>query len=285
MRSQDLRAFKLLHKNGLGYLQAPLPGPYGNIDHGFSTRIGGCSQGVYSSLNTAYHTGDEVEAALENRRRFFSAFAYDYRELVSTIQVHGSDIAVFNGCRRGEGALPGTAVQRCDALVTTEPGLVLAAYAADCQLIYFYSLQENPVIALVHSGREGALGAIGAKVARYLQQRYRVDPNHLSAALGPAICGRCYLVDDSIAARFRQAGWGKTPYLQPAGDGYRQLDLSAINREQLLDAGIRAHNLVENSWCTSCRPDLFYSYRRDRGVTGRMIGFIAIRRARGGGFH
>ncbi|MCJ7806110.1 MAG: polyphenol oxidase family protein, partial [Clostridia bacterium] len=95
-----------------------------------------------ASLNTAFHTGDSEDNVLENRRRLFALFGYDNREIVSSIQVHGTGLAIFNQVHRGEGALPGSAREQCDALVTTAEGLILTAYAADCMLIYFVSQQK-----------------------------------------------------------------------------------------------------------------------------------------------
>ncbi len=219
---------------------------------------------------------------IENRRRFFNLFQYDYRDIVSAIQVHGTELALFEQAQRGEGAMPGSARQQCDALVTTTAGLPLTAYSADCMLIYFTS-QQKPLAALAHAGWRGTLGGIGIKVIRYLQERFGAEPGRLLVGLSPAVCRLCYQVDDKVAGQFCAAGWDDPAYLEPSEDGGWKLDLSAINAGQILGAGVKEENLVRNNWCTCCNPDLFYSYRRDKGVTGRMIGFIAISNHSGGG--
>jgi len=273
--------FKVIRAGDTAYLQAPLFTQSGLVDHAFSTRLGGCSDGPLSSLNTAYHTGDREENVIRNRRRFFNLFNYDYRDLVSAVQVHGTDLDVVKLSRRGEGALPGTARRECDALVTTEPGLPLGAYSADCQLIYFIS-KQRPLAALAHAGWKGTLGGIGPKVVSFLQDQYRVSPDQILAALSPAICPDCYKVDEKTAGLFQSAGWNRTPYLEPAAAGSYKLDIGAINFAQLLAGGIKPENINRSRLCTSCRSDLFYSYRRDRGNTGRMIGFIALKDQTGG---
>lgn len=197
------------------------------------------------------------------------------------MQVHGTDLIVVGEENRGEGALPGSARVEGDALITTEIRLPLAAYSADCMLIYFAS-KEKPLAALAHAGWRGTLGGIGAKVARYLQVHYGADPGQLVAALSPAVCRECYEIDGKTAELFRAGGWDNPAYLEPSAAGSFKLDLGAVNREQLTGAGIRKENIRWSGLCTSCREDLFYSYRRDRGVTGRMIGFIAIREQQGG---
>jgi polyphenol oxidase len=273
--SRDNKSFSLLRRGGLAYLESPLLADSGLVEHAFSTRTGGCSSGNLASLNMAFHTEDNPDHVLENRRRFFNLFAADHRQLVSAIQVHGTEIAVFNHNHQGEGALPQSATKSCDALVTTEPGLILSAYAADCQLLYFCAL-DRPLVALVHAGKQGALGRIGQKVVNYLKEQYHVKPDRLLAAMSPAVCRGCYQVGEQDATLFRQAGWSNRCYLEQSGADSFELDLGAINLEQLLTAGINHDNIAISGLCTSCNPDLFYSYRRDRGITGRMIGFIVL---------
>lgn len=259
----------------------PLFNESGLVDHAFSTRLGGCSSGEFTSLNTAFHTADSAENVLENRRRFFNKFSYDFRSLVASHQVHGTEISLVDSSHSGEGALPGSVRKECDALVTTAVGLPLTAYAADCMLIYFHS-QQPSLVALAHAGWRGAVGGIGAKVVQYLKENFTVDPGRLLVALSPAICRYCYTIDDNTANEFNAAGWSGADYLEKAEAGGYHLDLSAVNANQLLSAGVKTEHLAQNSWCTSCRRDLFYSYRRDRGATGRMIGFIALKNSAGG---
>lgn len=229
-----------------------------------------------ASLNTAFHTEDSAENVLENRRRFFEMFNYDYRKIVSGIQVHGTDLAVFDLANLGEGAAPGSANKKCDALVTTEKCLSLAAYAADCMLIYMVST-EKPVVAIAHAGWRGTLGEIGPAVTYFIMQQYGVQPEQLLVSLSPAICRNCYLVDHDTAMKFFAAGWKEPPFMEFEEDGTYKLDIKAINREQLYNCGIKENNLDYSSFCTSCHKEMFYSYRRDLGNTGRMIGFAALK--------
>ncbi len=208
-------------------------------------------------------------------------FNYDYRDVVSSVQVHGTELVVVGQGNRGEGALPGSARQKCDALITTEKGLPLTAYSADCMLIYFVS-KQTPLAALAHAGWRGTLGNIGAKLICYLRDYYGAEPEQLLVALSPAICRNCYRVDKKTAALFNSAGWYSYAYLEPAADDSFKLDLAAVNKEQLIINGIKKENLSFSSLCTSCNRELFYSYRRDRGITGRMIGFLALSNQPGG---
>lgn len=271
------KGFRLVRQGELVYLQSSLLEECGVVDHAFSTRLGGCSSGAMLALNTAFHTGDSRECVLENRRRLLSGWGYDLKELVAGIQVHGTGVALVTEKDRGRGAAPGTFLGEYDALVTAAPGVVLTAYAADCFLLYFVE-PRLPVIALAHAGWRGTLGGMARLVVEYLREQFAVEPGGLSAAVSPGVCSRCYPVDGAVAERFRDAGWGGEPYLEPAPGNRYHLDLSRINAAQLRRAGVREERLAAgHGWCTACRPDLFYSYRRERGVTGRMIGFLAIR--------
>lgn len=268
--------FKLYNKTTIPYLQSTLLAKSGLVDHGFSTRLGGCSTGPTASLNTAFHTEDSTKNVLENRRRFFDIFNYDYRKTVSATQVHGTDLAVFDSSNHGEGAFPGSTRRECDALITSEKSLPLAAYAADCMLIFIVS-PEKPLVALAHAGWRGTLGEIGPAVIDYITKQYRLQPEKLYVALSPAICRDCYQVDPDIANKFVLAGWGDQPYMENQSNGSYKLDLKEINMAQLHRCGVKIDNLDYSSSCTSCHEDLFYSYRRDLGSTGRMIGFAALR--------
>jgi polyphenol oxidase len=274
MASTDKR-FRLTRRGDLTLLLSPLLESCSGVDHAFSTRLGGCSSEAMAALNTAFHTGDDYENVLENRCRLLKPWGYRPEEIVAGIQVHGTSVSLVTSKERGRGAVPGNFLGETDALVTSEPGVVLTAYAADCQLIFFVAPQI-PVIALAHAGWRGALGGMARLVVAYLQEHFAVEPSNLLAALSPAICPQCYRVDEEVAGCFYQAGWGGTPYLEPDIEGRFRLDLSSINAAQLREAGIKEYHLVENNWCTSCRTDLFYSYRRERGNTGRMMGFLAI---------
>lgn len=229
-----------------------------------------------ASLNLAFHTGDDQDKVIENRRRFFKVFNYGWEGITASIQVHGHKIGLVGERNRGEGAYPGSAKLQCDALVTEEPGMPITAYSADCTLIYFL-VKNKPLIALAHAGWRGALEGIGSKVVNYLKQFRQVEAGQIMAALSPSICKKCYTVDDAVALEFLSAGYNSSSYLENIAPGRWQLDLAAVNYSQLVAAGLKSENIEKDSFCTSCSPDLFYSYRRDQGTTGRMIGFIALR--------
>lgn len=269
------KGFQLQREAPLPYLQAPLLAGCGGVIHAFSTRQGGCSEGAMATLNTAFHTGDDRGFVLENRRRFLKPLGFRPEEIVAAIQVHGSRVYCVEAADRGRGAGPSNFLGEGDALITAAEGLPLTGYAADCLLLFIVA-PEVPAVALAHAGRQGTLQNMARAVVAKLSHCYGADPARMLAALGPGICGRCYTVGRDLAADFSEAGWRERPYLWEGERGVFHLDLAAINRRQLFEAGIKPGRLAGCRWCSSCHPELFYSYRRDRGKTGRMMGLIAL---------
>lgn len=279
MRTDPGKGFQLCEREGIQYLQSPLLAGCGNLAHAFSTRVGGRSEGSMATLNTAFHTGDEFDNVRENRRRFLQLWGFHPDEVVAAIQVHGIEIREAGPADRGRGAVPHSFLGEGDALVTADPGVPLTGYAADCPLL-FIAAPDVPAVALAHAGWRGTLQNMAARITARLQRQFGADPAAMLVAISPGICSRCYTVSGEVAADFDSAGWGARPFLREDGGGAFHLDLGAINEVQLRRAGIRAENLAPGGcWCTSCRPDLFYSYRREKGKTGRMMGLIALRKA------
>ncbi len=228
----------------------------------------------------AFHTADSANNVIENRRRLLKPFDIIYEKIISLNQVHGTTIIEAGKNNSGEGALPGNALQDADAMITTNPELTLCAYSADCLLIYYAAI-DTPLVAIAHAGRLGTLGGMAEKVVEQISSRYGVQPKRLLTFLAPSICKNCYTVDSILAEEFTDAGWSGSAYIEPTSGDLWKLDLAEINRAQLIRAGIDKENIDQSSLCTSCRSELFYSYRRERGKTGRMMGFISMIAGRG----
>ncbi len=278
MNEAAKKGFQLYSHQGIKYLQSPLLAECSDVVHAFSARRGGCSEGAMASLNTAFHTGDAYSRVRENRRRFLKPWGFHPDDVVAAVQVHGVRILEAGSADRGRGAVPRSFMGEGDALVTTQPGLPLTGYAADCLLLFIVA-PDVPVVALAHAGWSGTLQNMAGRVIARLQQQFGADPAAVLAAISPGICGRCYVVDGERAQSFIEAGWKGESYLWKAsGDGFH-LDLAAINKAQLTRAGVKAERLAPGGcWCTSCHPELFYSYRREKGKTGRMMGLIALQK-------
>lgn len=225
----------------------------------FSTRLGGVSDGPYASLNLGILTDDEPDRVVENRRRLADTVGVDPHKATMAWQVHGADVARADG--RGI-ARPGTPLERCDGLWTDEPGRGLMLLTADCLPVALARANGTPGLAVLHVGWRGLLAGIVAAGAQAL------GAGRLAAAIGPGIGPCCYEVGDEVAA----------PFGERFGAGVlagRNLDLAEATERTLRAAG--AESVERIQLCTSCEAELFFSHRRDRGITGRQGVLAALR--------
>jgi YfiH family protein len=229
------------------------PGPYRVA---FSTRLGGVSEGPFTSLNLGILTADEPARVVENRRRLAAAAGADPDGATMAWQVHGAD--VVRAERRGI-VTPGTVYDRCDGLWSDRPGQAMVLLTADCFPVAIAGAGGRPALAVLHVGWRGLLAGIVEAGVDALRE------GPLAAAIGPGIGPCCYEVGEEVAEPFRAA------YGDDVMRG-RNLDLGLATRRSLERAGCRT---VESfDLCTSCEETLFFSHRRDRGRTGRQ-GVIA----------
>lgn len=258
--------------------------------HGFSTRSGGMSElRGEKVLNLGFAEWDTKESVLENRRRFQSALGANNFTLIALKQIHSDVVHLFENSP----AKP----CRGDASATNRPGLLLAIQTADCVPILLVDLKKRAVAA-VHAGWRGTLQRVVAKAIGKMQMQFGTKPADLLAAIGPSIGGCCYEVGTEVASEFRSqftnaSDWfdelrtGDEPnplqWLNMAPPGHQPppknvlLDLRKANRAQLLDAGLPAQNIFVSDLCTACRRDLFFSYRKEAGTTGRLLSVIGTR--------
>jgi hypothetical protein len=225
----------------------------------FSSRLGGVSDGPYASLNLGILTHDDPDCVVENRRRLAAEVGVDPGTATMAWQVHGAEVAKADG--RGI-AMPGTPLERCDGLWTDEPGRGLMLLAADCLPVVLARTNGSPALAVLHVGWRGLLVGIVAAGAEAL------GDGPFAAAIGPGIGPCCYEVGDEVAAPFR-ARFGDDVLVG------RNLDLAEATERALRSAG--AGTVERVSLCASCEEELFFSHRRDRGVTGRQGVLAALR--------
>ncbi len=219
-------------------------------------REGGLSQGRYAGLNLGGGVGDDPEAVTGNRTRLRSALGIGPARLVFMDQCHGAEVAVIDS--------PPAAPPAVDALVTTVPGLALAALVADCTPVLL-SDRRAGVVAAVHAGR---LGMIKGVVPQAISAMRDLGATMISAVVGPSVCPRCYEVPGhlrdlaaEVAPESRAVSWTGTP----------AIDVAAGVVAQLAAAGARVQ------WVAGCsrEDERLYSYRRD-GETGRYAGVVAL---------
>ena len=277
-------------ERGIRVLQVPALAKLSWLVHGFSMRPGGVSElDGEKVLNLGFADWDSRENVLENRRRFQSALgAHDFH-LVALKQFHSDVFQMFDA--------PPAKPCRGDASATDRAGLLLGIQTADCVPILLVDPKKRAVAA-VHAGWRGTLQRVVVKAIGHMQMQFGTKPGDLLAAIGPAIGGCCYEVGTEVAIQFQSQfadahDWfdefrtGDEPnpiqWLNMTPPGHQPppknvlLDLRKANRAQLAAAGLRAQNIFVSELCTACRRDLFFSYRKEGAITGRLMAVVGIR--------
>lgn len=245
---------------------------------GFSTREQGESTGPFSSLNVGLHVGDRLDHVLENRKKIILSQGFLVEQWVSANQVHGANLYQVTAQDRGKGyvsletAIPGT-----DGLFTKEKGIFLVSFYADCVPLYFIDIRQR-IIGICHAGWRGTASQIGSRLIERWQKTFGSHLADIRVLIGPAIGPCCYEVDERVINHFTQFSKEISPAsVQEKGNNKYMLDLKQINVDLLVQAGVKEEHIEVSHWCTSCHPEFFFSHRRDKGKTGRMMAFIGIK--------
>lgn len=250
------------------------------LSHGFSTREGGVSTGIFGSMNLSFTRGDDPEAVMENFRRFGEAVGMDHRAMVFTQQTHTTNVRVATAADRGKGIICHRDYTDVDGLITNEPGVPLVTFFADCVPLYFVDPVRR-VIGASHSGWRGTVRKMGQVTVEAMARTYGCEPADLIAVIGPSICGNCYEVSQDVADAFRAAfepeAWPQL--LRDKGSGKYMLDLWKANQWILAKAGLRRENIHVSGLCTHCHPDALWSHRSLGSARGSLAGFMMIREA------
>ena len=221
----------------------------------FTTRRGGVSQGPYESLNLGILTDDDPDRVRANRRIASAMIGVEPEQVTMGWQVHGTDIRDWTGLRPDPGyADPGGRdLPKLDGHLTRDTGVGLLVLVADC---FPVALSNGEQAAMLHCGWRPLAGGIIEKALA----RFSEPP---AAAVGPGIGGCCYEVGDDVLETFAD--------IEGAASG-GMLDLRTVIGAKLAAGGVTDVQHVDR--CTSCEPELYFSHRRDGGVTGRQAGFI-----------
>jgi YfiH family protein len=257
-------------------IQSPLlvekAGPH--IRHGFFTRKGGVSQGIYAGLNVGIGSNDARDDVMENRARVAAWFGLPVEKLATVHQVHSPDVLVVDETYDGERFKERAKV---DAIVTNVPGVALGVLAADCGPILFAD-GEAGVIGAAHAGWKGALYGVLENTIYAMVQLGAVR-ERITAVLGPSIGPRSYEVGPEFIERFVDFDPAyRSFFTRSEKPGHAMFDLPSLTIRRLTDAGVQAESLGLDTYPDAER---FYSYRRTTHAKepdyGRQISAIAIR--------
>ena len=303
--------WNLRRAGGLQILEAPALARLNWLVHGFSTRPGGTSElkasrdGRNTSeavLNLGFTDWDTSERVRDNREKFFRSIGASEMRVVALRQIHSDIVHVVRPSSENTAAgVASESAPQGDALITRERGVLLVVQIADCIPILLADPKRH-AIAAIHSGWRGTVHRIAAKALGRMQMEFGTKPEDVIAALGPGIGQSCYEVGTEVAAEFHAQfpnarHWFEGPFdqlvdsdndpnwlpwltMKPPGHAPPSprvhLDLIAANRAILEEAGIPQRNISSSGFCTACRSDLFFSFRKER-TTGRMMAAIGIR--------
>jgi len=249
----------------------------GFVKHGFSTRLGGVSQGHYESLNLGYHSGDGIHEVTRNFIKIGKAMEIPINHMVFSQQTHSTNVQLVGKEDRGNGITKIQKFREVDGLITNEPGVCLVTFFADCVPLYFVD-PVNKAIGLSHSGWRGTASKMAVKTLNMMVGKFGTNPRNVKVAIGPSICQRCYEVSedvvDEIRKYFPRDTWREI-YIKKENGKYL-LDLWRVNELYLHDAGVLFSNIEVTNVCTACNKKAFFSHRTMGEKRGSMAAFLMI---------
>lgn len=277
VKKDDRQVLALRKEGTLPLLYYPLLEQTGVAEHGFTTREGGVSKGIFGSLNLSFTRGDDSEAVMENYRRVAYAFHGSVEDIVCSDQTHTTNVLRVDKSFGGCGVTKPKPFSDVDGLITDEPGLILATFYADCVPLFFVD-PAHRAIGLSHSGWRGTVGRMGEVTIQKMRKEFGTDPGEVYAAVGPSICQDCYEVGADVADVFAGEFPGfREEILADKGNGKYQLNLWRCNELILLEAGIRKEHLAVTNICTCCNPSLLFSHRASHGKRGNLGAFLMLK--------
>lgn len=267
-----------LSESSVPFLKYPMLTELGVVKHGFSTRLGGVSQGCFESMNLSFTRGDREEDVRENFRRIAKAIRVRCEDMVFSQQTHTTNVRVVTDADRGMGMVRPLEYQDVDGLVTNVPGICLVTFYADCVPLFFVDPVKR-VIGLSHSGWRGTVGKIGKRTVELMEKEYGCNPREIYAAIGPSICQDCYEVSEEVVEQFRQqfhpSDWERLFYQKE--NGRFQLNLWNANELILREAGICEDHIAVTNVCTHCNSDVLFSHRTTGDKRGNLAAFLALK--------
>ena len=229
------------------------------------------------ALNLAGFNEDSAENILENRRRFLKLFPRDFAgwALAGCWQVHGADVRLVNNpaeAKPAEDARGDTIY--CDAIVSNATGVLAGVKTADCVPILIGD-SNTGAFAAVHAGWRGTLAKVATKALERMTADYQTKPRDVRVAIGPAAGPCCYEVGAEVIDAFKGNFPNQDLFIETRAN-HARIDLLEANRNQLVSAGVDPKKINIAPLCTMCRTDLFFSYRREKNVLGKVGRLMSV---------
>lgn len=269
----------------------------GIVEHCFSTRLGGVSEGYLGSMNLSYARGDKKENVDENFQRIAALFGKQTSDIVCSSQTHTTNVRKVTSKDCGKGVTRERDYDDVDGMITNETGIILATFYADCVPLFIVD-PVHRAIGLSHSGWRGTVGKMGKVTLDQMAAAYGTRPEEVSVAIAPSICQSCYEVSEDVALAFAnvfpQENQKAVEYLRryrqeiaqedignclfyKKENGKYQLNLWYANFRVFRDAGVPDKNIEVTDVCTCCNPELLFSHRASNGLRGNLGAFLMLK--------
>ena len=263
---------------GVVYLTFPILEQLPGIVHGFSTRLGGVSQGDVGTMNLSFSRESSRQNVEENYRRLANAIGYEPERLVCSRQTHTTNVRVVTEEDCGIGFCRSGDYDNIDGLVTNVPGIPLMTFYADCVPL----LLADPVhraIGCAHSGWRGTAANMGKAALEVMKREYGTEAKDVITAIGPSICQDCYEVSEDVIDQFREVYHRKIwpDLFYEKQNGKFQLNLWEACRQNFLMAGVLPEHISLPDLCTCCNPKFLFSHRASRGNRGNLAAVVMLR--------
>jgi len=230
-----------------------------NLIAAFSTRTCGNTSLCYGGTANSFN----------NRKNFLGELGIDFASLVCARQVHGAHIKYAKEPDKGRGSMfYDSAITGTDAFITDKKDVPLAIFTADCLSVFLYD-PKSPAIGLVHAGWRSTKSKITKKAIEKMQEKFGSLPENILIGFSPAIRNCCCQVSSEFNDYF--------PFGVNERDDKFYLDLIAINKKDIIEAGGAEKNIFDSRICTFCKNDNFFSYRKENKASGRMMSVMMLK--------
>lgn len=267
-----------VEQEGIHYLSFPLLEKTGLVCHSFSTRIGGVSEGKYSTMNFTFTRGDNPDHVMENYRRMAHVLGVDRERMVLSYQTHTTNVRKVTEEDAGKGIVKERDYRDVDGLITDVPGITLVTFYADCVPLYFVD-PIHKAIGLSHSGWRGTVRRMGKVTLQAMNKHYNTQPEDVLCCIGPSICQGCFEVGEEVVLEFQKEfdkGYWRELFYRKENGKY-QLDLWKANEIILKEAGVRQEHIQVTDICTHCNPRYLFSHRTCGNERGNLAAFLCLK--------
>lgn len=275
----DKKNMNVIEKGDVVYLSSPIYDNLSWLNNGVSTRLGGVSNGVCSSMNFAYNDYDDKENVYKNYQIFCEATGIDINKIITTKQVHKNTVVKLEENHNFRSVSEkGCDFPSVDGVISNIKGATLFAFSADCSLIQIVD-PVNKAIGLCHSGWRGTVSRISQNAIQMMSKEYGTNPSDLLVTICPSICNECFEVEwdmiEEARKGFKESDYDKIYYKK--NDIKYQFNLWEANKIVLLESGVKEDNILTSNLCTRCNPNTLFSHRISGLKRGTLIAFLSIK--------